>query len=71
MHLNIGRDADDGVDDGLLEPEGGDDHPARLGPEIVDANQIELNFFTALLKKMRPIENREYVKKKLAYVCRY
>ena len=33
--LNIGSDADDGIQDGLLEPEGRNDHPAGLRSEVV------------------------------------
>ena len=36
---NIGSDADDGIQNGFLEPKSRDDHPTGLRAEVVQAGQ--------------------------------
>ena len=47
--FDVRRDADDSVDDRLLEPERRNDHPARLRTQVVQARQLELQLRFALL----------------------
>ena len=51
--LDVRRDADDAVDDRLLEPERRNDHSPGLRTQIVHARQLELNLGFVLLKFCR------------------
>ena len=37
---NIGSDADDGIQNGFLEPKSRDDHPTGLRAEVVQTGQL-------------------------------